>query len=109
MLSEIAINDPETFKKFVAIAKDGLAGKIKKEETDKASEITIKSLKNESIKEIKAEAKKETKKEEKKPVVKTETTDFSKMTLSDLKTLAKEKNIKGYSTMKKADLIKNLK
>ena len=40
---------------------------------------------------------------------KKEETDYSAMTLSDLKAIAKEKGIKGYSTMKKDELIENLK
>ena len=36
-------------------------------------------------------------------------TDLSKMTVSQLRELAKEKDIKGYSTMKKAELLDALK
>ena len=49
------------------------------------------------------EEKKETKKE-----VKKETVDYSKMTVSELKKLAKEKGVSGYSTMKKDELISSL-
>ena len=53
------------------------------------------------------EEKKETKKEIKKEVKK-ETVDYSKMTVSELKKLAKEKGVSGYSTMKKDELISSL-
>ena len=36
-------------------------------------------------------------------------TNLEGLTLAELKVLAKEKEIKGYSTMKKAELIENLK
>ena len=77
MLSEIAINDREAFKKLVEVAKSG------------------------KVENTKVETKKvETKKEEKK-----ETTDLSKLTVAELREMAKKANVEGFSTMKKADLL----
>ena len=59
----------------------------------------------------KAKAEKKAKKEVKKEVkeeVKEETVDFASMTLADLKAKAKEAGVKGYSTMKKAELVEVL-
>lgn len=39
----------------------------------------------------------------------TEQTDYSNLTVNELRDLAKDRNIKGYSTMKKAELIDSLK
>ncbi len=69
--------------------------KAKKEETKK-----------DEVKEVKKEEKKE---EVKEPVKEEKTADLDSMTLADLKALAKDKGVKGYSTMKKADLISALK
>lgn len=52
------------------------------------------------------EEKKETKKEEK--VAKEEKVDYSSMTVSELKKIAKDKGVSGYSTMKKDELISSL-
>lgn len=64
-----------------------------------------KPAKNVEKEEVK-EAKKAVKEEKVEPVEeKTEATDLSSLTLAELKAMAKDKNVKGYSTMKKADLI----
>ncbi len=61
-------------------------------------------------KKAKKEEKVETKKEvkEEKTTKKEEKVDYSSMTVSELKKLAKEKGISGYSTMKKDELISSL-
>ncbi len=65
-----------------------------------------KEVKEETKKEVKEvkEAKKEVKAAPKKAVV-----DLSTKTVAELRELAKEKDIKGYSTMKKAELLEALK
>ncbi len=95
------------------ITEEDKAKADKEDKKDKREEKVV-----EQAKEVKEEAKKEVKKEEKKPEVKKEkvevkeapkkSEDLSGLTLADLKNKAKEANIKGYSTMKKAELIEAL-
>lgn len=90
MLSEIAIDSPKAFSELVVISKDALEGKEVK--------IVEKSEEVKSVKVTKA-AKEE---------VKDDKVDISKLTVVELKKLAKEKGILGFTTMKKAELLKEL-
>ena len=75
------------------------------EEDKKAKKEGKMPEKVEMPKEVKTEVKEETIKEE---VKEEEKEDLSSKTLTELKTMAKEQGLKGYSTMKKDELIANL-
>jgi len=92
MLSEIAIDNPTAFSDFVKLANEQLNGKTVKEEVSKKEEKIV-----------------ETKTTVKKEVASKETEDISKMTVAELRKIAKEKNIADFSTMKKAELLEALK
>ena len=77
MLSELAIFAPEEFTKLVVMSKEALEGKVSKKET--------------------------TTKEVEKIVE--EKTDYSKLTVAELKKACEEKGIEVASTAKKADLV----
>lgn len=81
MLSEIAIMDEKAFKSLVETSKKGLTEKVVKAEVKVEKE----------VKEVKANS------------------DLESKTLKELKELAKEKYVEGYSTMKKAELLEALK
>ncbi len=85
MLSAIAIEEPAAFTALVATAKAALEGKT----APKAAKV--------ETKEAKVEAKT------------TEAKDYSKMTVAELKEVAKEQGVEGYTSMKKAELLAAIK
>ena len=105
MLSEIAINYPKAFTELVEVAKKGKEGKIKVNEVKSTNEVTVKS--SSTKEEVKTTEKKTTTKKETKKEEKTEVKDYSKMTVAELKEVAKEKGI-ATTGMKKADIIEAL-
>ncbi|MCD6482572.1 MAG: 50S ribosomal protein L20 [Candidatus Izimaplasma sp.] len=92
ILADIAINDPEGFTEIVNAAKRGISGEP--------------APKKEVVKKVVKEVKKVVTEKEKTVVNKT---DLTALKVSELKALAKEKGIKGYTTLKKAELIEALK
>lgn len=90
MLSEMAIDDAKSFTALVETAKKALNGEV------------VKPAKVEKKAETKKTEVKETKKENKKE-------DLSSKSLAELKAMAKDAGVKGYSTMKKDELLAALK
>lgn len=85
MLSEIAIDNKEHFTNLVKLSTDALNSKINLSPDNDSEKIEKQSNLTENIK------------------------DLSTLTVAELRELAKEKNITGYSTMKKAELLESLK
>ena len=83
MLSEMAIDDAKSFTALVETAKKALNGEVNSAKKVESKKVEAKNTDNES--------------------------DLSKKTLAELKEIAKEKGIKGYSTMKKEELISSIK
>ena len=85
MLSELAIDNEKAFAELVNVSKAALEGKTVKTTPKKSEEkTTVKA------KEVKSD-------------------DLSKKTVAELKAIAKEKGITGYTTMKKDELLNALK
>ena len=111
----LAVNDPKAFTEFVEIAKKGLTMPSVKL-TEKVVVLQTESKAAKAAKaDVAQEAPKATKTVKAPKAVKVEapktevaveaTVDYNKMTVAELKAIAKEKGITGISAMKKADLV----
>ena len=102
MLSEIAINDPKAFSDLVKVAKDGKAGNIKATAVKEIDEVTITTG---SSKDGKVDKKSE------KENISTKTddkVDYNKMTVAELREIAKSNGISDAASMKKVELVEAL-
>lgn len=103
MLADIAVNQPEDFKAYCALAQAALEGYIPPKTEVKVE--AKKEVKKEAPKAKKEEPAKEAAPKAKKEAPKKEKVDYSSMLVTELKELCSERNITGYSTMRKAELI----
>lgn len=113
MLADLSVNDPKAFTEFVEIAKKGLTMSSVKT----AEKVVVLQTESKAVKAAKAEAPKAAKAPKVAKVVKAAkaeapkaeaveaSVDYSKLTVVELKAIAKEKGITGISAMKKADLV----
>lgn len=105
MLADLAVNDPKAFTEFVEIAKKGLTMSSAKT----AEKVVVLQTESKAVKAAKApkaaKAVKAAKVEAPKAEAVEASVDYSKLTVAELKAIAKEKGITGISAMKKADLV----
>lgn len=96
-------SDANIMEKALETVKRKDDNKKRFDKSNKPFKKDVKKFEKVEAKEEKKETKKEVKQEKKE-----EAKDLTKLTVSELREIAKEKDIKGYSTMKKAELVEAL-
>ncbi len=110
MLADMAVNDEEGFKQLIELSKNAVANKGKEpKKVEKVVKTEVKKVVKEEPKVDKKKevVKEEPKKEEKAPKkeVKPSKASLEALTVSQLREIAKEKGLTGYSSLKKAELV----
>lgn len=110
MLADMAVNDEAGFKQLIELSKNAVANKGKEpKKVEKVVKTEVKKVVKEEpkVEEKKEEVKEELKKEEKasKKEVKPSKTSLEALTVAELREIAKEQGLTGYSSLKKAELI----
>ncbi len=105
MLADIAVNQPEDFKAYCALAQAAIDGYTPPKTEVKLDLNNVKTTEKADTK----TTKKVEKKVEVKPVKEVKKVDYESMLVTELKELCSERDITGYSTMRKAELIEALK
>ena len=90
MLAEMAVNDAAGFAQLVELAKQGLVNEPVVKNTVVETPVVVETVVEETV-------------------AQEEVVDLESLKVADLKELAKNKGIAGYTTMKKAELIEALK
>lgn len=110
MLADMAVNDEAGFKQLIELSKNAVANKGKEpKKVEKVIKTEVKKVVKEEpkVEEKKEEVKEELKKEEKtsKKEVKPSKASLEALTVAELREIAKEQGLTGYSSLKKAELI----
>jgi small subunit ribosomal protein S2 len=103
------VEDIKVVEKEDKVEEEKLVKKTTKKETKKEEVVEEKKETKKPTKKVEKEEVKEEKKTTKKTTKKEEKVDLEKLTVAELKEMAKAKNIENISKMKKADLIEALK
>lgn len=110
MLADMAVYDEAGFKELVEVAKEAVKNAPLKEKAPLQERISLNGKSAKVVPQVLKEKKEEiiTASQEVEKEVKVESVDYSAYTVSELREIAKDNELSGYSSLKKAELIEFL-